>query len=105
MVPLGRRLDYLIMQQEKLMSAIDDLRSAVQAERSVTEGVVRLLQDLNSRLHAAVTSDDMAQVQQIVADLKANTDSLATAVAANTPSDPAGGSNNPPADPGTGPQP
>jgi hypothetical protein len=92
LVPIGRRLDYIIQQQERLMSAIDDLRAAVAAERSVTQGVVTLLQDLNQRLHDAVNADDMAAVSAVVADIKANTDTLAAAVAANTPSSPGTGS-------------
>jgi hypothetical protein len=77
------------------MSAIDDLRAAVAAERSVTQGVVTLLQDLNQRLHDAVNADDMAAVSAVVADIKANTDTLAAAVAANTPSSPGTGSPAP----------
>src|SRR5262245_60668391 len=106
LVPIGRRLDYLIQQQERLMTAIDDLRAAVAAERTVTQGVVTLLQDLNQRLHDAVQSDDMSAVSAVVADLKANTDTLAAAVAANTPT-PQGGaaSGGTPTEPGSDSQP
>lgn len=70
---------------ERMMATLDDVRSAVAAERTVVDSVVTLLTDLSKRLADAITANDPAAIQAIVDDMNKQKDDLAAAVAANTP--------------------
>lgn len=78
------RLDQL---EKKLMAAIDDLQAAVQAEDTVIDSAVALLNGLGAQLKAAGT--DPAKLQQLQSDIATRTQSLANAVANNTAPPPA----------------
>lgn len=69
---------------EKLMGKIDDVKAAVADNKTVTESVVTLLGRLHDDLEAA--KGDPAAIDAVIADIKANTESLAAAVVKNTPS-------------------
>jgi hypothetical protein len=103
----------LVERQEKalsnievnLMTIIDDLKKEVAKNRDVTASAVQLLQELTTKLQSAVSNDDMAAIQQIVDEVKADSQVLGEAVAANTvaaqppPSPPAEPVNPPVIDP------
>ena len=72
--------------QEKMMSQIDDLTSAVSAEDTVIDSAITLLNGLSSQLAAAGT--DPAKLQALQTDIQNKTQALAQAVAANTPAAP-----------------
>jgi hypothetical protein len=82
----------LVERQEKalsnievnLMTIIDDLKKEVAKNRDVTASAVQLLQELTTKLQSAVSNDDMAAIQQIVDEVKADSQVLGEAVAANT---------------------
>jgi hypothetical protein len=67
-----------------LMTIIDDLKKEVAKNRDVTASAVQLLQELTTKLQSAVSNDDMAAIQQIVDEVKADSQVLGEAVAANT---------------------
>lgn len=71
--------------ENTMASAIDHLRAAVTAQTTVTQGVVTLLQDLNTRLREAIDNEDSDAIEAIAEELEKNTASLASAVVANTP--------------------
>lgn len=66
------------------MSILDPIRSAVAMSQTVVAGAIALLTDLGDRLEAALADDDLEAVQELAAELRAQTDSLAAAVAENT---------------------
>lgn len=71
------------------MTIVTDIRDAVAAEKTVIQGVVTLLGQLHQQLADALAVGDVATAQQILADVKANTDTLSQAVQANTDTPPA----------------
>ena len=62
----------------------DLLRDTVAPLRTVTAGVITLLNDISKRLHDAAQADDPAAMTALAADIAANTKALADAVIANT---------------------
>jgi peptidoglycan hydrolase CwlO-like protein len=73
----------LLAHMEKIMSAIDDLATAVAAEDTVIDSAIALLQGLSAALAAAGT--DPAKLAALQTDITTKTQALAAAVAANTP--------------------
>jgi len=78
---------FLILKQEiKAMSeAWDAIREEVNRNRNVIESAVTLINGLADRIEEANDSQDPTAVDDLVAEIRASTDSLAAAVAANTP--------------------
>lgn len=64
---------------------LDDLKAAVEAEKTVSGSVVALLTDISQRLRDAVASGDTAALQALAQELRTNTSTLSAAVLANTP--------------------
>lgn len=84
------------------MSAeMDALKQAVARQSTVVDGVVDLLGNLAAQLKEAAASDDMAMVQEIIAEVENNTRDLADAVLQNTAQEPhpPGGTPPPVVDP------
>lgn len=75
----------LYIKVEKIMANLDALTQQVEAQRTVVDSVLALIQGLADKVAAAGT--DEAKLQQIVDDLRSQDDQLAAAVAANTPSE------------------
>ena len=74
---------------------VADLITKVNAQKTVVDGAVTLLQGLKSQLDAAIAAGDMSQVQAVSDALDANTNELSAAVVANTPAAPASGAPAP----------
>lgn len=73
--------------ESRIMSKLDDIKAAVEAETTVINSAVTLLQGLKAKLDEAIANGlDPAEVQAISDEIGAHTQALADAVAANTPS-------------------
>jgi hypothetical protein len=91
----------LNIQETKIMSALQDLETNIEAkvaaETTVVGGVQTLLTSLKTSLDSAlaalaaggVSAADLARLQAISDKLGTNTDALSAAVVANTPAAPA----------------
>lgn len=77
------KLDAILANQEKIMSALSDLQASVAAEDTVMDSAVTLLQGLSAALKAAGT--DPAALAALKADIDAKTQTLAAAITQNTP--------------------
>ena len=64
----------------------DELAAAVAAERDVVNSAVTLIQGLADQIAAA--NGDAAAIDAVIADVRAQAQSLGSAVAANTPAAP-----------------
>lgn len=73
----------ILQNQEKIMSALDDLTAQVTANRDISQSAVTLINGIADRITAAGT--DSTKLAALAASLKADDDSLAAAVVANTP--------------------
>jgi hypothetical protein len=82
-----KQLATIAQHQENIMSALDDLATAVAAEDTVIDSAVVLLKGIPALIAAAGT--DPAKLAALQADIKAKTTTLANAVAAGTPAAPA----------------
>lgn len=69
------------------MSLLDDLKAKVEAEQTVIDSAIALLNGLSAQIKAA--SLDSATMQSLADEVSAKTAALAAAVAANTPAAPA----------------
>lgn len=67
------------------MATIQDLTSHIEAQTSVEDGVITLLQTISQQLKDAQASNDPAAVQAAIDQIDANTKKLSDAVVANTP--------------------
>ncbi len=78
---------FLILKQEiQAMSvAWDAIREEVNRNRDVIESAVTLINGLTDRIEEANNDGDPAAIDELVAEIRSSTDSLAAAVAANTP--------------------
>lgn len=85
---------------EKIMAELDDLKAEIARNTSVSQSAVLLLQGVTQKIEAAKT--DPNAIQQLVNELRSNTDSLAQAVAQSTPAEQPGGASQPPAEPAPG---
>ena len=80
-------LNALLKGQRDIMATIADVKAAVEAERTVEQGVITLLGEIKTKLDEAIANGaDPAELQSIVDELASNTQALSDAVAANTPS-------------------
>lgn len=78
------------------MTALDDLKAAVAAEKTVTLSAVTLLVSLKGKLDAAIAADDDGvALEELSSELGASTSALAAAVTANTPAEPTPGDAGP----------
>lgn len=91
---INSKLDILLqltrntnMKENIIMADVTALQAAVEQETEVTTSVVTLLNELAAELAAA--NGDQAAIDEVVAKMTANADTLAEAVATNTPADPA----------------
>lgn len=80
---IDEKLDLIIDNQEKIMSALDDLTAAVAAEDTVIDGAIVLIQGIPALIAAAGT--DPAKLAALSADITAKTQALAAAVATIPP--------------------
>lgn len=92
---INSKLDILLqltrntnMKENIIMADITALQAAVEQETEVTTSVVTLLTELAAELSAA--NGDQAAIDEVVAKITANADTLAAAVTANTPAAPTG---------------
>lgn len=80
---LETKLDLVLKNQEAIMSAIDDLTTAVAAEDTVIDSAVVLLQGIPGLISAAGT--DPAKLAALQTDIQNKTAQLAAAVLVGTP--------------------
>jgi hypothetical protein len=89
---LRRIEDLLITLGERILSALDSLKTNVANNTTVIQSAIVLIQGLKQKLDDAIASGDPAQVQALSDELGAQDAALAQAVAANTPAAPDGSS-------------
>lgn len=82
---LRKFLQFLIFGRSDLMSKFDVLTEEVAALTDVVASAVAVIDNLATQIEDA--KDDPEEIAAIVADLRAQKDSLAAAVAANTTPD------------------
>jgi hypothetical protein len=70
---------------KRIIMNLEDILAKVQAQKTVEDSIVTLLNETNSELKAAIASGDQSKLQQISDTLDANTKELSDAVVANTP--------------------
>lgn len=70
---------------DKMAGELDALKAAVQANTTVEESAITLLQGLKAKLDAAIAAGDPAALTALSNDIGAETAKLAAAVTANTP--------------------
>ena len=80
---LAGMLRLILANQEKIMSALDDLTAAVAAEDTVIDSAIALINGIPALIAAAGV--DPAKLAALQTDIKAKSTALAAAVAANTP--------------------
>lgn len=78
----GRRTNRRL---EHAMAGLADIKARVDAETSVVQSAITLINGLSQALKDALAANDPAQIQAIIDELDANNTSLANAVTANTP--------------------
>lgn len=67
------------------MATLQDIANAVNAETSVDNAIVTLLDGIVTQLQAAQSSTDPTAMANVVANIQANTAILSAAITANTP--------------------
>lgn len=72
--------------ERKLMASLADLKAAVAEQTTVVQSAVTLLNGIHAKLEEALAQNDPAAIQEVLDDIKADTDALSSAVAANTDS-------------------
>src|SRR6266403_5100771 len=83
---LGRiedKVGLMLNQQETIMSALDDLQTAVAKEDTVIDSAITLIQGIPALIAAAGV--DPAKLAALQADITAKSGALAKAVTDNTP--------------------
>ena len=79
--------DKLVKKVNKLMATINDLKAAVERNTSVDDSVLTMLTGLVQQLKDAQANNDPAAIDQLIAQLDANTQKMTDAVTANTPAE------------------
>lgn len=78
------------------MPILDEVKAAVEENRNATRSAVALINLLHTKLDEALEAGDVAKAQEILAEIKADTQEIVDATLANTPADPnAGGGGTP----------
>src|SRR5687768_2893894 len=70
--------------EKNLMSVVDDLKMEVAKNRDVTASAVALLQQLTSKLQSAASNQDLDKINEILNEVRMDSQVLGEAVAANT---------------------
>lgn len=73
-------LTQITVQEDAQMADLAALQASVDAQSSVVDGAVALIQGLSQALKDAVAANDPAAIQAVIDELDANTSELATAV-------------------------
>lgn len=83
---LGSKLDMLTTQGEVMSAQLDALKTAVEAENTVIDSAITLLNGLSAQITAL--KDDPVALQALADEVAAKATTLSDAVAANTPAAP-----------------
>lgn len=75
----------VLKQERNVMSALDDLKTQVQANTDLEMSAVSLIEGIAKQLADAIESDDTEAITQLSQQLQASATGLAAAIAANTP--------------------
>lgn len=82
-------LKALLAQLEaRVMATLQDILRKVEAEKTVEDSAVALLQSISQQLKDAIASNDPSMLQQIADQLDRDQQALADAVVQNTPAAP-----------------
>jgi hypothetical protein len=82
-------LQAILHQLEKIMASLDETLAAVQAESTVDDSIIALLNGLAAQIAAGGLSPaDQAKVDAIFAAAQSNSTKVSAAVTANTPAAP-----------------
>lgn len=87
MVKLDRILDNQTRpskQQEKMMSALDDLKAQVEKNTSLEQSGIQLIQGIARQLQEANMAGDNAAITQLTQQLESSAAALSAAISANT---------------------
>lgn len=82
------KLNQLLKQEAKEMSALDDLKAQVHKNTDLEESAVTLIQGIAQQLKDAIAAGDPAALTDLASQLDKSATDLATAIAANTPAAP-----------------
>lgn len=88
---ISAQVGQILTMDKTLMANMQDLRDAVARNSTVDDSVLALVSGLSQQLKDALASNDPNAIQEVIAQLDANTQRLSDAVTANTSS----GSANP----------
>jgi hypothetical protein len=83
------KIDKILIDLEKIMASLDETLAAVQAETTVDDSIIALLNGLAAQIAAGgLSAADQAKVDAIFAQAQANAQKVSDAVTANTPAPP-----------------
>ena len=89
LLAIHNKLDKLVTQGALIMASLDETLAAVQAESTVDDSIIALLQGLAAQIAAGGLSPaDQAKVDAIFAAAQSNAQKVSAAVTANTPAAP-----------------
>lgn len=71
-------------QEEKMMSALDDLKAQVEKNTSLEQSGIQLIQGIAKALEEANNSGDNAAIQVLTQQLQSSASALSAAISANT---------------------
>ena len=71
-------------QEEKMMSALDDLKAQVEQNTSLEQSGIQLIQGIAKALEDANNAGDNAAIQVLTQQLQSSASALSAAIAANT---------------------
>ena len=95
-------INKLLTQEQKQMSALDDLTAAVQQTQNLEQSAVTLIQGLAKQITDAVANNDSAALTALASQLNSSAAELGAALTANTPSAPTPDPNAPVVNPLSG---
>jgi translation elongation factor EF-Ts len=88
---LSRQQQYVnqvLKQEQKVMSALDDLKTQVQENTNLERSAIALIEGIAKQLADAIEEGDTEAIAELSQQLKTSATGLAAAIAANTPQAP-----------------
>jgi chromosome segregation ATPase len=96
---VAAQMGTILTQEQKQMSALDDLKAAVEQTQNVEQSAVTLIQGIAKQLSDALSNNQAANndpaLQQLRDQLNSSAAELGAAVTANTPAQGGGGQQQP----------
>ena len=85
---LSEEVGLILEGLENIMANLDELKAAVHRNTSVDDSVLAMLQGIVQQLKDAQAQNDPKAIDDLIAELDANTAKMTDAVSANTPAQP-----------------